>query len=153
MKNRPGYVCGNGRHHRTVWAGVLIGGLLSLWVGTVVQASELGEYVAAVFQNNAWTRLAVYLPERGRVYIRIPNVRTGFLTADQVRAALKKMEQRLRTRAFRIVEDEGSEHNRWLVRGRWRVYDTVLEREFQYTVEIGWDFRGRRWQLVVLQTR
>ncbi len=153
MENRSVVSWKTRRRNRIVWTGVLIGGLLSVWMGTAAYGSELGAYVTAVFRDNAWTRLAIYLPERGRVYVRIPNVRTGFLTTDQVQAVLKKMEQRLRTRAFRLIEDEGSRDNRWLVRGRWRVYDTVLEREFQYTVEIGWDFRGRRWQLVVLQTR
>ncbi|MCS7312986.1 MAG: hypothetical protein NZ742_08765 [Acidobacteria bacterium] len=134
---------------RIGWMGVfllLVGGLWG-------KASELGDAVAQVFQANAWTRLSVYLSPEGRTYVRIPNLRSGFLTADQAQALFQEMERRLETRAFQVVQDEGSERNRWLVRGAWHFHDRAHGKDFEYTVELGWEFRDRAWRLIVLQTR
>jgi hypothetical protein len=130
------------------------------WVGFLVLvgslsagASDLGDAAAQAFRTNAWTRLSVYLSSEGRVYVRLPNLRSGFLTADQAQALFQEMERRLETRAFQVVQDEGSERNRWLVRGTWRFYDRAHGKDFEYSVELGWEFRERAWQLIVFQTR
>jgi len=133
---------------RIGWAG------LFLIIGSLpVGASELGDAAAQAFRANAWTRLGAYLSSEGRIYVRIPNLRSGFLTADQAQALFQEMERRLETRAFQVVQDEGSEQNRWLVRGAWRFHDRAHGKDFEYTVELGWEFRERAWRLIVFQTR
>ncbi len=135
--------------------GVRIGWVGLFWlVGSLPGgASDLGDAVGQAFRANAWTRLGVYLSSEGRVYVRIPNLRSGFLTADQAQALFQEMERRLETRAFQVVQDEGSERNRWVVRGAWRFHDRAHGKDFEYTVELGWEFRERAWRLIVLQTR
>lgn len=139
----------------TLARGVRIGwiGLFLLVGGLPGRASDLGEAVVQVFRANAWTRLSAYLSSEGRIYVRIPNLRSGFLTADQAQALFQEMERRLETRAFQVVQDEGSERNRWLVRGAWHLHDRAHGKDFEYTVELGWEFRERAWRLIVLQTR
>ncbi len=93
-----------------------------------------------------------WLDKKRRIYIRIPNLHSGFVTADQARTLFRKMEKRLQTESFSIQSEDGTEEKQWLVRARWTFYDRSLDETYTYSVEIGWEYR-KGWKLVFFQAK
>lgn len=116
-------------------------------------ASPLAREILQIFRQQSWRQMNQWLGEKNRLYIRIPNLQTGFVTPDQAKELFLKMEKRFETKRFSVISDEGSEQNRWLIRARWVLYDRDLDDTFEYTIEFGWEYSGKRWRLVIMQAK
>lgn len=130
-----------------------VGLCIFLMSGVLVRASELADTLESIFTKNHWTLMNRWAPEGGRVYVRIPNLESGFIPPAQLSQLFQKMENRLDTRQFRISSDTGQEKNRWIVRAHWVVYDKNLKEEFKYNLEVGWESLHESWRLIIIQAQ
>ncbi len=147
----------NGRRHRSIsGCSVTFLVFICLFSGSLSPAkppSKFARQTKTIFRENTWQKMAAWVDEQSRIYLRIPNLQTGFVTADQARRLFKEMEKRFDTRKFKLITDEGSPESRWLIRAQWSFFDRNFDRTFTYTIELGWEYTRKVWRLVIFQAQ